>query len=236
MRIVFRVLVLSVLVACRGPRIQGNGSGARIRQSGPTADLVQRLVDQYEGEVIAILGTRYDREYVIELDPEEAEVDGQVDKISRRMQLGKDSLANEQALKRGVIHELVHIHATDLWEEGPDVLEEGFAYLIAALLMDEIHEYSGPPPTMNEYLEILTIDYDEYRGSSRERRAEINWNAACLAHLMLRNSSAVKFSEAKWRAGLERARLDQQWHDGKMILVPRAGRPQSQSSLHPGGR
>ncbi|MEQ1893044.1 MAG: hypothetical protein ABL998_10910 [Planctomycetota bacterium] len=215
----FLVLFLNPLAACRGPLIQGSGSGARIRPPGPTADAVRCIVDEYEKKVIQILGTRYDREYVIEILPENEEIIGEVDKTSRRLLLGKRGIATEHDMTHTVIHELVHVHATGLWEEAPDMLEDGFAHVIAHLLTDGLEQLSGGPPTVDEYLEVLTLDYQrDFRPASPERTKQLAWNATCLAYLILRNSAAVSMSEGEWRLELQGAPLRLQAQEGKMLL------------------
>ena len=217
----YSMILLFLLVACRGPLIQGSGSGARIRPEGPLAERVRQIVAEYETQVVGILGTRYDREYVIEILPEDDEVVGEVNRPSRRLRIGKRGIATDEDLTRTVIHELVHVHAVGLWEEGPDLLEDGLAYLVAALLMGDLDQLSGGPPTVNECLEVLTLDYQrDYLAATLERSSELTRNALCLAYLLLRHTSAERFSEARWRPILEQTQLKEQGKDGMMLLRP----------------
>jgi hypothetical protein len=214
-----------LLGACRGPLIQGTGSGARIRTEGPYTERVRELVAEYEEQVIEVLGTRYDREFVIEILPEDGELDGETHRRSRRVRIGKLAVATDETLTRTVIHELVHVHSVGLWREAPAMLEEGFAYVITAILMDDLERFSRGLPTVNEYLEILTLDYvNDYQNASPERFSELTRGAARLAYEILRNSSAERFSEAKWRPTLERVQMTEQWQDGLMLLKPKVQR------------
>lgn len=99
------------------------------------------------------------------------------------------------------------------------MLEEGFAHLIAAMLMDDLERFSQGLPTVNEYLEVLTIDYRrDYLKASRERNSELTRDAVRLAYEILRNSCAERFSEGNWRPVLERIKVEEQLQGGKMLL------------------
>lgn len=213
------MVLFFLLVACRGPLIQGTGSGARIRAEGAHAERVRELVAEYEEQVIEVLNTRYDREYVIEILPEDEDLDGETNRYTRLVRIGKIAFASDETLTRTVVHELVHVHSVGLWREAPAMLEEGFAHLITAMLMDDLERFSQGLPTVSEYLEILTIDYQrDYKKASPERSSELTRDAVRLAYQILRNSSAERFSEGKWRLALERVKMDEQMEDGKMLL------------------
>lgn len=127
-----------------------------------------------------MLGTRWERRYVVEVDREYDHFRAETRTWDRRVKLGVQSLRPGD-LEFVLAHELAHVHMTDKWRELPPVLQEGVANWVAISATGRTAEFGGPKPSPRLLIDVLTIPYDEFKNADAVRQGELEYAATWLA-------------------------------------------------------
>ncbi len=178
----------AILAACAAPRV--TGSGARVH-AGPSTALITEMITEVEPVIIWLLGTRWDREYRVELVDEPIPW-GVADTrdLDRRVRL-EASYKGEKELRFSLAHELTHVHMLGKWRELPPVLQEGVAYWVSLVATGRTGEFISAPPSQRLCLDMMTMSYGEYKRLEQGRQNEIEATATWVARSMF-DSAEVK--------------------------------------------
>lgn len=163
-----RDLVLTVVsalitfgTACAGPRVVDDP--VRLEQ-------VREAIARFEPKVIELLGTRLDREYEVHILAEETARGAPANtRYPSRDIYFAPSAFQEDLLERAVAHELVHVHATGVWDALPEVVEQGLAEYVGHLARGLEPNYVGAPPDLAKLVATLRMSDVEYMLAAYDR-------------------------------------------------------------------
>jgi len=175
-------LALSGCSSARALHLEGSGA---FFPRGPEARHLAELVRELEPKVVALLGTRYEGSFAVEVG-EVAVGRAQTTVGARDVTISPAAL--DQNLRRTVAHELVHVHARGLWEGLPCAVEEGLAYWVASLAVGEVVSCELPEPSAATLRMALTMTDDQYLRLPASLRAQVNQAGAWLASRLMRPS------------------------------------------------